>query len=309
MSAVDPFRADGVWLRAALHAHTTNSDGELPPWALAAHYAAAGYDVLATTDHWIRTEISEEEARGLVVVPSVELNARLPNDRDGHLLSYGVERVPEVLMPFPTLEDGVRFVLEAGGVPYLAHPYWTGADFEALHVDGLCGLEVWNAGCEREIARGGSEPHWDDALQRGRLLYGIAADDSHHPGHDSDLAWTWIRARERSAAAVCDALRSGSYYGSTGPAIIDVAIDGETVEVHTSPCRSVALCQGIQRGSSCQAGRLGYLYGGARVLETASDGGLVRVRLARRDVPYGRVQVEDDAGRRAWTNPLWFAAG
>ena len=305
----DVSRAEGVWLRAALHAHTTNSDGELPPWALAAHYAAAGYDVLATTDHWIRTEIPEDEACGLVVVASAELNARLPNGRDGHLLAYGVERVPEELRPFPTLAAGVRFVLDAGGVPYLAHPYWTGADFEAAQVDGLCGLEVWNAGCEREIARGGSEPHWDDALQRGRLLFGLAADDSHHPGHDSDLAWTWIRAFERSPAAVLDALRSGCYYGSAGPEIHDVVIGETAVEVHTSPCRSVSLCQGVQRGASCQAGRLGYRYGGARVLETAADGGLVRVRLPRRDAAYGRVQVEDAGGRKAWTNALWFTPG
>jgi hypothetical protein len=302
---VDPFLAPGVWLRAALHAHTTNSDGELPPWALAAHYAAAGYDVLATTDHWIRTEIPEQEARGLVVVPSVELNARLPHQRDGHLLSYRVDRVPDELMPFASLEEGVRFVEEAGGVPFLAHPYWTGADFEALDVDGLRGIEVWNGGCDREIARGGSESHWDDALERGRLLCGVAADDSHHPGHDSDLAWTWIRATERSPQAVLEALRTGAFYGSAGPSILAAVVDDEAVEVVSSPCRSVTLCQGVQRGSSAQAGRLGYRYG-ARVLETAVDGGLIRVRLERRDGPFGRVQVEDANGRRAWTNPLWF---
>ena len=83
-------------------------------------------------------------------------------------------------------------------------------------------LEVWNGGCEREIARGGSEPHWDDALQRGRHLFGLAADDSHHPGHDSDLAWTWIRAVERTPDAVLDALRTGAFYASAGPAILDV---------------------------------------------------------------------------------------
>jgi predicted metal-dependent phosphoesterase TrpH len=306
MTEVDPFRAPGTWLRAALHAHTTNSDGELPPWALAAHYAAAGYDVLATTDHWIRTEIAEQDARGLVVLPSVELNARLPHDRDGHLLSYGVDRVPDELMPFATLEDGVRFVEQAGGVPYLAHPYWTGADFDALDVDGLRGIEVWNGGCDREISRGGSEPHWDDALQRGRLLYGVAADDSHHPGHDSDLAWTWIRAAERTPAAVLDALRSGAFYSSAGPSILEVAIDDDAIEVATSPCRSVTLCQGMQRGSSAQAGRLGYRYG-ARVLETTFDGSLIRVRLERREAVFGRVQVEDANGRRAWTNPLWLS--
>ena len=209
-------------------------------------------------------------------------------------------------MPFESLADGIRFVEDAGGVPYLAHPYWTGAGFEALDVEGLRGIEVWNGGCEREIARGGSEPHWDDALQRGRHLFGLAADDSHHPGHDSDLAWTWIRAVERTPEAVLDALRTGAFYASAGPAILDVVLDDDVVEVVTSPCRSVTLSQGVQRGSSAQAGRLGYRYH-ARVLETAADGGLVRVRLNRRDAPFGRVQVEDADGRRAWTNPLWVS--
>jgi hypothetical protein len=47
---LDPFVAEGEWLRCALHAHTTRSDGELAPEALAAHYARAGYDVLAMVE-------------------------------------------------------------------------------------------------------------------------------------------------------------------------------------------------------------------------------------------------------------------
>jgi hypothetical protein len=301
----DPFAAPGVWLRAALHAHTTNSDGEPPPWALAAHYAAAGYDVLATTDHWVRTEIDRDETAGLVVLPSTELNARLPRDRDGHVLAYGVARVPDELMPFATLPECIAFIEAAGGVAYLAHPYWTGADAEVLDTDGLVGLEVWNGGCERESARGGSEVHWDDALERGRLLFGTAADDAHHPGHDSDLAWTWIRAASRTPEAALDALRTGMFYASCGPRILDLAVGDDAVELHVTPCRSVVLAQGRQRGSAVHAGRLGYRYG-AQVLETAADGGLVRVRLERRRAPYGRLQLEDAQGRRAWTNPLWF---
>jgi hypothetical protein len=33
------FEAPGTWFRCALHAHTTNSDGELAPEFLARHYA------------------------------------------------------------------------------------------------------------------------------------------------------------------------------------------------------------------------------------------------------------------------------
>ena len=40
----DPWTTDGTWLRGALHAHTTGSDGELPPRHLAGHY---GFGVAA----------------------------------------------------------------------------------------------------------------------------------------------------------------------------------------------------------------------------------------------------------------------
>ena len=50
---IDPWTSDGIWLRCALHAHTTRSDGELaPPGISPATTQRAGYDVLAITDHW-----------------------------------------------------------------------------------------------------------------------------------------------------------------------------------------------------------------------------------------------------------------
>jgi hypothetical protein len=42
----DPWAADGTWLRCALHAHTTRSDGELAPKHLARHYERAGLDAM-----------------------------------------------------------------------------------------------------------------------------------------------------------------------------------------------------------------------------------------------------------------------
>lgn len=63
---VSPWRAEGEWLRAALHVHSTSSDGELSPRGVAHHYGRAGYDVVALTD--------------------------LPEDRAGHVLGTGIER-------------------------------------------------------------------------------------------------------------------------------------------------------------------------------------------------------------------------
>src|ERR687898_3419191 len=90
----DTFAGGGEWLRCALHAHTTRSDGELDPGALAAHYARAGYDVLAITDHWRRTEAASD---GLLVLPSAELNCVLADGRDGHVLAFGIDEEPAPL--------------------------------------------------------------------------------------------------------------------------------------------------------------------------------------------------------------------
>ena len=127
-----PFEGDGVWLRCALHAHTTNSDGEMSPDMLARHYQWAGFDVLAITDHWVRTV--ERSTRKLLVIPSTELNATCgAESEDAHVLALGVQADP--VAPgdgFAPLPEVVAWIVENGGVPYLAHTYWSG-----LPVDGM----------------------------------------------------------------------------------------------------------------------------------------------------------------------------
>jgi len=221
---IDPWQEPGEWLRCALHAHTTNSDGELAPQLLAQHYARAGYDVLAITDHWVRTDA--EPVGNLLVIPSVELNCILPDPiggaRDGHVLGFGISCEPAELAAlgaeYADLARTADWIEEHGGVAYLAHPYWTGAIPGRLELPpNVVGIEVFNAGCELEVGRGLASVHWDELLEAGRLCAAIATDDSHHPGFDSDHAWTWVRSVERSAPAVLDALSSGSFYSSNGP--------------------------------------------------------------------------------------------
>ena len=196
-------------------------------------------------------------------------------------------------------------MLANAGVPYIAHTYWSGLraeDFEAC--EGLLGLEVYNAGCELEIGRGFAGMHWDDVLDRRRPFFGIAVDDSHHPGFDSSFGWVWARCAERSEAAVLEALRRGSFYSSMGPEIrsLDVADDG--VEVRCTPARSVTVVGARLAGARVNAGRLGYPLRG-EILELNDDGLIVAARLARPASAYGRLEVEDEQGRKAWTNPLW----
>jgi hypothetical protein len=302
----NPWASDGTWLRCALHAHTNRSDGELTPRDLAGHYARAGYDVLAITDHWRIG--GDDSVDGILVVPSVELNCILPGARDGHVLGYGVEadenELHELAKEHADLVAIADWIEAHSGVAYLAHPYWTGVTPGTLELPAnVVGIEVFNAGCELEIGRGLAAVHWDELLESGRLCPAIATDDSHHPGFDSDLAWTWVKAPARSQAAVLEALANGSAYSSSGPRIHDIHLEDGAVEVRCSPCRAVTLVSERTTGASVNVGRLGYRHHG-RELERNDAGLVIHARL---DVPpsarHARIEVTDEAGRKAWANP------
>jgi predicted metal-dependent phosphoesterase TrpH len=78
-----------------LQAHSTASDGALPPRAVVAAAADAGVELLALTDHdtvdGVDEALQASLTRGLRLVPAVELSAL---DRDGddlHILGYGID--------------------------------------------------------------------------------------------------------------------------------------------------------------------------------------------------------------------------
>jgi hypothetical protein len=261
--------------------------------------------MLRATDHWRRTDAA---ADGLLVLPSVELNCLLPGARDGHVLGFGVEAEVDDLRGLAAehadLARTADWIEAHGGVAYLAHPYWTGVVPGTVELPAnVSGIEVYNAGCDLEAGRGLEVVHWDELLARGRLCPAIATDDSHRPGLDSDLAWTWVRARARLREAVLEALASGSFYASAGPVIHDISRDGDTLEVRCSPSWSVTLVCDRTIGAAVNSGWSEYRYGGE--LLGASDGLVVH---ARPELPvrarHARVEVTDAAGRRAWANPF-----
>jgi hypothetical protein len=299
------FAADRTWLRCALHAHTTESDGELAPGNLVHLYEDSGFDVLAITDHWVRTD--PPPADSLLVIPSSELSCVLPDDADGHLLAFGIDGDPlELVSTRPNLDDAARWVADHGGVAYLAHPYWTGLEPAAVRLPhGVSGIEIFNAGCELETGRGLATVHWDAVLERGECCLGIASDDTHHGRADSLFAWVYVAAAERSPTAVLAALADGSFYSSMGPVVYELEVASDAVTITCSPCQRVTLCSGRRRGSSVSAGPDGYRYRG-EILKYSDDGEITSARLDRRHrASYGRVELIDARGRKAWTNTLW----
>jgi len=320
MTEGNPFDVDGVWLKSAFHTHTVRSDGELDPAAHVRHHEWMGFDVVAITDHWTLTH--EPSTDHILVITGAELAADPYGEAlaDSEILAIGISDIPEdpggdrakwgpidayTYKTFPDLSAAARCIADQGGVSFIAHPYWSGMPLETLMaVEGAHGIELFNSSAQRENARGDSSYVWDLCLDRGKRFWAFGADDCHYPGFDIGDAWTMVRAAERSEAAVLEALRQGHTYASAGPQIRDITVDGTELEVRCSPARAVVMASRYETGWSVMAGGRNRMEE-ARVLERDDRGLIVRARFTPSiELPHRRIVIEDEAGRRAWSNPI-----
>ncbi|MDX6377614.1 MAG: hypothetical protein QOE98_1917, partial [Gaiellaceae bacterium] len=161
----------------------------------------------------------------------------------------------------------------------------------------------YNAASELTQGSGLSSVHWDDILQLGATPFAIATDDTHYPGQDSRNGWTMVLAAERSREAVIDALLHGRAYGTAGPTIHSIEVDGELTEVRCSPARQIRLRSGAWDGGVVNADRFQMHYQG-EVLERDGDGLITAARFAPLSYwRWARIEVDDVRGNRAWSNP------
>jgi hypothetical protein len=279
-----------------------------------------GFDVVAITDHWTLTH--EPSTDHILVITGAELAADPYGEAlaDSEILAIGISDIPEdpggnrakwgpidayTYKTFPDLSAAARCIADQGGVSFIAHPYWSGMPLETLMaVEGAHGIELFNSSAQRENARGDSSYVWDLCLDRGKRFWAFGTDDCHYPGFDIGDAWTMVRAAERSEGAVLEALRQGHTYASAGPQIRDITVDGSELEVRCSPARAVVMASRYETGWAVMAGGRNRMEE-ARVLERDERGLVVRARFSPSiELPHRRVVIEDEAGRKAWSNPI-----
>ena len=289
----NPFVCPGKWYRANLHAHTTNSDGNLSPEQCVEFYRGAGYQVLAITDHDHVTSV--EAPPGMLLLSGVEWGGG--KSRQGtHYHVVGLDVRTRGKMPPPKgvgAQELVNALRADGGEAFIAHPYWSGLMAEDVApIQGCFAVEVYNTGCDLEILRGFSQVHWDDLLSLGCEFGAVAVDDGHGHPRDHGLGWTMIRAEKLNAEAVMASLLTGRYYSSTGPEILDISVAEKRMNVRTSPVSSIALVSAPEHGARR------FVAAGKTITE--AEFGLPEAR-------YWRIEAWDAGGKVAWSNAFMGA--
>lgn len=316
------------WFRGNTHAHTLNSDGDVAPDVVARWYHDHGYNFTFITDHEFATDVTPLNAalaspNKFAVFPAQEVTQRVrdashPNGlRQAHVNSLGTTQVIRPLgersiadvSVGETFRRNIAEIRTAGGVPQINHPNfgWSVRLEDLLDVPDSTLLEIANAHLLVNNAGGtdsagrwmpSTEALWDSLLTRGKLLFGIADDDSHHykpedaenpesvrPGR----AWIWVRADTLSKSAILGAIRRGDFYASTGVTLTDYTADQREVRINIAKA-------GDRRFLIEFIGR------GGRVLQT-SPGPRATYRIVGNE-KYVRVRITDSSGRKAWTQPI-----
>ena len=225
--------------RAALHTHTTESDGFKTVSASVSAHEAAGYDILAITDHWIHTV--NNDPTGMLMIDGSE-----PSHDVHHTISLFTDFAAIGTMHHD-LEQTMREVASRGGIQFFAHPYgyinsanghdygpsWYRDLFDAY--PHLLGMEVSAfSGYEPTVAQ-----LWDVLLVhygQSRPVYAFGASDYH--GFLINTASTIILSESLDSDTVKQAMMDGRmFYTSKGhgsvPSIFDINVEGPTITVST----------------------------------------------------------------------------
>lgn len=252
--------------KSNFHTHTTQSfDANFRVDEVVDKYCAAGYKILALTDHdanpypWQlfnlynpAAESRNPEELGMLAIPGNELSKSYQNSWNevggsefNHHNDFFTGRQG---MEFGTLRESYAYTEQLGGMQLINHPgqYWNinteyaaGAknspewhaeNFEMF--SSLIGLEVYNQGNRRPNDR----ILWDQILELTmpeRVVYGYSCDDSHNQ-EQMFRNYNWMLMPELTEDALKDAMRYGTHYFSyeyTGsgegkaPRIESVAVD------------------------------------------------------------------------------------
>jgi hypothetical protein len=306
MTLLVPFSVPGRFWRGNLHTHSNLSDGALAPAAVVEAYKNAGYDFMQLSEHFIEHfDFPIADTRGFrsnnfTTLLGAELHA--PETRVGelwHIVAAGLPLDFPRNRPGETGADVALRAREAGAFIGIAHPAWSQLTLEdGLTIGSAHAVEIYNHGCAIENDRGDGWYLLDQMLTGGQRLSAFATDDAHFKTPDHFGGWVHVKAESLDPDALLKALKLGHYYSSMGPQIHSIDLTGRDISIACSPADTITVVCGNSRS---------VVRNGRAITEASFDlRKLERGWLMRQPSPWFRVVVIDQAGRRAWSNPIWW---
>jgi hypothetical protein len=306
MALLQPFSTPGRFWRGNLHTHSNLSDGALEPKAVVDAYKNAGYDFMQLSEHFIDlfdypiADTREFRSNNFTTLIGAELHA--PETKVGELWHIVAAGLP---LDFPRNRNGesgqtlARRAIDAGAFVGIAHPAWSQLTIEDGRALSFAhAVEIYNHGCAVENDRGDGWYLADQLLTEGHRLTTFATDDAHFKSPDYFGGWVHAKAESLDPDALLSALRAGHYYSSMGPQIHGIDMNGKDISISCSPADTITVICGTSR-TAVRTGRA--------ITDASFDlSKLERGWLLKRTSPWFRVVVIDNAGKRAWSNPIWW---
>jgi len=203
------------WYKANLHTHTTESDALKSREESARIFKAAGYDILAFTDHWV---VSDTYMDGeMLMLRGCEYHTF--TRQMSHIVGVGMKDIPDIVR-----EEDPQSIVDkiniSGGAAILAHPAWSLNPPQYIaELKGIAGAEIYNSVSDYPYsARGYSGNIMDiaSALLK-KCIPAIAADDCHYYNGDELRGWTYLMMDELTEDNVIKALKNGDFFATQGP--------------------------------------------------------------------------------------------
>ena len=284
MKILNPYNVSGNWYKGNTHAHTRNSDGMLTPLEMSNVYKNKGYNFLIITDHLVVTNTPENNTSSFITISGIEIH-------NPHVVGLGM-KVKNSFLATSNLSESIDAVVSGGGLSIVAHPHWMGLKSEDLNrTQGFIGIEIFNYVTLILNGKGYSINYWDELLDEGRHIWGIATDDAHREEHIGK-GWIMVKAPALTEKDILDSIKKGSFYSSTGPSIEEIQMSGNIIKISCSDVKEIRF---IGHGPE----------GCIRLPDNSKNMNSASCEIKGTE-KYIRIECVDAEDNTAWTNPFFI---
>jgi hypothetical protein len=248
-------------------------------------YKARGYDFLVFTDHGAWWNAKVLSTPDFTVINGSECGIS-GGGRWGHFTGLKLtQRISGVNLTHQQMIDAIK---AQGGVPFINHPRYSQIPITAQQVindmgSNLFHQEIWN-GVTISQPPPDDISVWDSVLSTGRIIYGVASDDSHKESNQSK-GWIMVYASSNNEDTIVNEIRQGHFYSSTGIILDSIYYSASLIFVRSSNGETIRF---IGKNGS--------------ILETiaGSEGSYI---ISGQEV-YVRAEISNSSGKRGWIQPM-----